>query len=54
MNYCCEDFRITIEEYKHITKLDYDPWYRFVGHHINYCPYCGKKIENTDEINALN
>jgi len=40
--HCCEDFRITFEDYKHITlKSDL---YRFQGHVINRCPYCGVNL----------
>jgi len=41
--YCCEDFKITVEDYKHITSLN--GFTRFSGHHIHYCPYCGKKLK---------
>jgi len=42
MNYCCEDFRITIEDYHHITIEG--KTIRFAGHWIRFCPYCGGKL----------
>jgi hypothetical protein len=40
---CCEDFRITKEDYAHIY-IDIDI-IRFTGHEIRFCPFCGKKIK---------
>ena len=42
MDYCCEDFKITIEDYKDITKPGF--FYRFTGHIIIYCPFCATKL----------
>ena len=41
--YCCEDFRLSIEEYRNITQKGNIT--RFLGSVISYCPFCGKKIE---------
>ena len=42
---CCSDFKITMD-YKHITKCGIGTTtYRFSGHVIHYCPYCGEKLE---------
>lgn len=41
---CCEDFRLTMESYGSAIKKGLTS-FRFSGHRIDYCPYCGKKLE---------
>ena len=40
--FCCDDLKITVEDYKHITIKG--TTIRFSGHEIYYCPYCGTKL----------
>ncbi|MCP4352093.1 MAG: hypothetical protein GY795_42055 [Desulfobacterales bacterium] len=49
MNYCCDEFKRNIEDYKVIEKAadipDETEWYISGGGHIYYCPFCGTHIK---------
>ncbi len=40
---CCEDLQLDIEDYQKITIKGNT--IRFAGSIINYCPFCGKKLQ---------
>ena len=46
IKYCCEDFKITKEDYNHITIKGEgeNKIIRFSGHVIIYCPFCRRKL----------
>ncbi len=49
MEYCCERFKISVEEDEIIVRADDLPdeteWYIVEGMHIYYCPFCGAFIK---------
>jgi len=45
--YCCDDMKITVKDYGHVTvkNLSGNKYYRWEGHALNYCPFCGDRLD---------